>query len=183
MAKSRGIAVAQHIEEVSMRRALVRSSLLSLAAACCLNLAPVGAAMAAESSMTVYADQAKVLKVNGTAASVIVGNPMIADVVLQGGVVAVQGRHFGNTNVLILDSRGNEIASIQVNVLRQESNSVEIYKGAAEGKIVGKHSFICAPDCESVMMPGDDVDYNALISTQIGAKSKEALTSAQAASE
>ena len=166
-----------------MRRALVRSSLLSLAAACCLNLAPAGIAMAAEGSMTVYADQAKVLKVNGTAASVIVGNPMIADVVLQGGVVAVQGRHFGNTNVLILDSRGNEIASIQVNVLREESNSVEIYKGAAEGKIVGKHSYICAPDCESVMMPGDDIDYNALITAQIGAKTKEALTSAQAGGE
>jgi Flp pilus assembly secretin CpaC len=165
------------------RAAFVRSSLLSLAAACCLSLAPVGAAIAADSSMTVYADQAKVLKVNGTASSVIVGNPMIADVVLQGGVVAVQGRHFGNTNVLILDSRGNEIASIQVNVLRQESNSVQIYKGAPEGKIVGKHSFICAPDCESVMMPGDDVDYNSLITAQIGAKSKEALTSAQAGGE
>jgi Flp pilus assembly secretin CpaC len=166
-----------------MRRAVVRSSLLSLAAACCFSFAPIGAAMAAESSMTVYADQAKVLKVNGTAASVIVGNPMIADVVLQGGVVAVQGRHFGNTNVLVLDSRGNELASMQVNVLREETNSVEIYKGAPEGKIVGKHSYICAPDCESVMMPGDDVDYNALIVTQVGAKTKEALTSAQAGSE
>ena len=166
-----------------MRRALVHSSLLSLAAACCFNLALIGDAMAADNSVTVYADQAKVLKVNGTAASVIVGNPMIADVVLQGGVVAVQGRHFGNTNVLVIDNRGNEIASVQVNVLRAESNSVEIYKGAPEGKIVGKHSFICAPDCESVMMPGDDVDYNALIVTQVGAKTKEALTNAQATAE
>jgi Flp pilus assembly secretin CpaC len=166
-----------------MRRALARSSLLSLAAACCFSLAPIGDAMAADTSMTVFADQAKVLKVNGTAASVIVGNPMIADVVLQGGVVAVQGRHFGNTNVLVLDNHGNELASVQVNVLREESNSVEIYKGAPEGKIVGKHSYICAPDCESVMMPGDDVDYNALIVTQVGAKTKEALTSAQAGGE
>jgi Flp pilus assembly secretin CpaC len=166
-----------------MRRALARSSLLSLAAACCFSLAAIGDAMAADTSMTVFADQAKVLKVNGTAASVIVGNPMIADVVLQGGVVAVQGRHFGNTNVLVLDNHGNELASVQVNVLREESNSVEIYKGAPEGKIVGKHSYICAPDCESVMMPGDDVDYNALIVTQVGAKTKEALTSAQAGGE
>ena len=166
-----------------MRPAFARSSLRSLAAACCFSLALLGDAMAGDNSMTVYADQAKVLKVNGTAASVIVGNPMIADVVLQGGVVAVQGRHFGNTNVLVLDSRGNELASVQVNVLREESYSVEIYKGAPEGKIVGKHSFICAPDCESVVMPGDDIDYNALIVGQVGAKTKEALTSAQAAGE
>jgi Flp pilus assembly secretin CpaC len=166
-----------------MRRALVRSSLHSLAAACCFSLALLGDAMAADNTITVYADQAKVLKVNGTASSVIIGNPMIADIVLQGGVVAVQGRHFGNTNVLVLDSRGNEIASVQVNVLREETNSVEIYKGAPEGKIVGKHSFICAPDCESVVMPGDDIDYNALIVAQVGAKTKEALSSAQAGAE
>jgi hypothetical protein len=165
-----------------MRRAPVRSRLISLAAAC-FSLAAAGSAIAGDDSVTVHADQAEVLKVEGTAASVIVGNPMIADVVLQGGVIAIHGRHFGNTNVLVLDNHGNEIKAVEVNVLRSESNSVEIYKGASEGKIVGKHSFICAPDCESVMMPGDDVDYNAAIVTQVGAKTKEALTNAQAGSE
>jgi hypothetical protein len=108
---------------------------------------------------------------------------MIADVSIQGGVLAVHGRHFGQTNLLILDNKGNELAALQVNVIRVEANNVEIFKGGAEGKIVGKYSYVCAPECESVMMPGDDIDYNTSIAGQVSTKSKEALSSAQATSQ
>jgi hypothetical protein len=113
----------------------------------------------------------------------VVGNPMIADVSIQGGVLAVHGRHFGNTNLIILDNKGNELVALQVNVIRADANNVEMFKGGAEGKIVGKYSYICAPDCESVVMPGDDNEYNAAITGQISSKSKEALSSAQAAGQ
>jgi len=75
--------------------------------------------------------------------------------------------------------RQNELASLLVNVIRPEINNVEMFKGGAEGKMVGKFSYICAPDCESIVMPGDDNDYNAAIAGQISTKSKEALSSAQ----
>jgi putative type II/III system pilus formation protein len=154
-----------------------RSCLASMAAAL-MNIA-LATGAAADSSITVYADQAKILKLNGQPASVVVGNPMIADVSIQGEVLAVHGRHFGNTNLIILDHQGNELAALLVNVIRPEINNVEMFKGGAEGKMVGKFSYICAPDCESIVMPGDDNDYNAAIAGQISTKSKEALSSAQ----
>jgi hypothetical protein len=162
-----------------MRLIRARSCLLSLAAAC-FNLAVVTGAAASDADITVFADQAKILKLNGSPSAVVVGNPMIADVSIQGGVLAVHGRHFGNTNLIILDNLGNELAAFQVNVIRADAKNIEIYKGGAEGKIVGKFSYVCAPDCESVIMPGDDNDYNAAIAGQVAAKSKEALSSAQA---
>jgi putative type II/III system pilus formation protein len=154
-----------------------RSCLASMAAAL-MNIA-LATGAAADSSITVYADQAKILKLNGQPASVVVGNPMIADVSIQGEVLAVHGRHFGNTNLIILDHQGNELAALLVNVIRPDINNVEMFKGGAEGKMVGKFSYICAPDCESIVMPGDDNDYNAAIAGQISTKSKEALSSAQ----
>jgi hypothetical protein len=161
-----------------MRVIRTRSCLASLTAAF-INLALATGTAASDANITVYADQAKIIKVNGPPASVVVGNPMIADVSIQGGVLAVHGRHFGNTNLIILDNQGNELAALQVNVVRAESNNVEIFKGGAEGKIVGKYSYVCAPDCESIIMPGDDNDYNAAIAGQISSKTKEALSSAQ----
>ena len=155
-----------------------RSCLVSAVAAL-LNLALATGSAAAESNITVFADQAKILKVNGRPSSVVIGNPMIADVSIQGEVLAVHGRHFGNTNLIILDHQGNELAALLINVIRPDSNNVEMFKGGAEGKMIGKFSYICAPDCESIVMPGDDNDYNAAISGQISSKSKEALSSAQ----
>src|SRR6185295_16428440 len=73
-----------------------------LAAACLAAIVATSPAGAAEKSVTVFADQAKVLNVPGRPSSVIVGNPMIADVSLQGEVMAVHGRHFGTTNVIVL---------------------------------------------------------------------------------
>jgi hypothetical protein len=161
-----------------MRSIRARFFLSSMALAC-LSLAAATGAAATDNSITVYADQAKILKVAGSPASVVIGNPMVADVTIQGGVLAVHGRHFGNTNLIILDNNGNELAALQVNVIRSESNSVSMYKGGPEGKIVGKFSYVCAPDCESVIMPVDDNDYNAAIAGQIATKSKEAMSSAQ----
>lgn len=166
-----------------MRRERNLRTLKVLAALCLAGTFAATSAHAADSGVTVYVDQAKVLSITGIASTVVVGNPMIADVSLQSDVLAVHGRHFGTTNVIVLDNHGNELAALEVNVIRPESKDVEIFKGGTEGKVVGKYSYVCSPDCESVMMPGDDIDYNTSISTQVAAKSKEALSSAQASGQ
>jgi hypothetical protein len=141
-------------------------------------LAPPSRAETA-TDVTVIADQARILSVNGSPSTVVVGNPMIADVSLQGDILAVHGRHFGSTNVIILDNQGNQLKALNVHVVRESDNNVVIFKGGNEGKYVGKFSYACAPNCESTLMPGDDPDYNAGIVAQITAKSKEAVSSAQ----
>ena len=152
----------------------------ALAASCVMSLLAASTAHGAQKSITVNADQAKIISIAGRPATVVVGNPMIADVTIQGEVLAVHGRHFGNTNVIILDNQGGELAVMEVNVIRSGTQHVEMFKGGNEGKIVGRFSYVCAPDCESVLMPGDDVDYNTAIVTEVTAKSKEAMSSAQA---
>ena len=133
----------------------------------------------AETDVTVRADQAKILSITGSPSTVVVGNPMIADVTLQGGILAVHGRHFGSTNVIILDNQGNQLTALHVRVVREVDNSVEVFKGGNEGKIVGKYSYNCSPSCEATLMPGDDADYNGSVLAQITAKSKEAVSSGQ----
>jgi Pilus formation protein N terminal region len=152
----------------------------ALAASCVMSLLAASTAHGAQKAITVNADQAKIISIAGRPATVVVGNPMIADVTIQGEVLAVHGRHFGNTNVIILDNQGGELAVMEVNVIRSGTQHVEMFKGGNEGKIVGRFSYVCAPDCESVLMPGDDIDYNTGIVAEVTAKSKEALTSAQA---
>lgn len=161
-----------------MRHPLIRRACWAVLAGIAVQtlLAPAGRA---ETDVTVQADQAKILSITGSPATVVVGNPMIADVSIQGGILAVHGRHFGSTNVIILDNQGNQLTALKVHVVRDADDNVVIYKGATEGKIVGKFSYTCAPNCEAALMPGDDADYNGGIVAQIQAKSKEAISSAQ----
>ena len=54
--------------------------------------------------IAVYVDQAKLLKIPAKAATIIIGNPLIADVTLQsGGVVVVTGKGYGATNFIAMD--------------------------------------------------------------------------------
>jgi hypothetical protein len=161
-----------------MRRNRLRYACLGLIASLVAQVI-AAPAVRAETDVTVAADQAKVLSISGTPSTVVVGNPMIADVSIQGGILAVHGRHFGSTNVIILDSQGNQLTALQVHVVRMPDDNVVIFKGANEGKYVGKFSYTCSPNCESALMPGDDADYNAATVAQITAKSKEAVSSAQ----
>src|ERR1700709_275280 len=55
----------------------------------------------------VNVDQATLFKIPGKVATIVVGNPMIADVTLQpGGIVVVTGKGYGATNFIALDRAG-----------------------------------------------------------------------------
>src|SRR5258707_10701083 len=66
-----------------------------------------GAAVAAE-PIVVTLDQAKVVKMPDKVSTVVVGNPLIADVTMQaGGIMIVTGKGYGMTKVVALDRTGN----------------------------------------------------------------------------
>ena len=76
-----------------------------------------GAASAAE-SVSVILDRATVLKMPEKVATVIVGNPLIADVSLQpGGIMVLTGKGYGITNVLALDRSGTVLMEKSLQVL------------------------------------------------------------------
>jgi Flp pilus assembly secretin CpaC len=128
---------------------MINSSLTGLAFAAAL-LALASAASAA-SDVTILADQAKIIQVSGQPGTVVVGNPSIADVSVQGERVVLMGRNYGVTNVIILDRDGRQLAALDVTVQITDKNAVHVFKAA------GRMSLTCAPVCEQNLQVGDDL--------------------------
>ena len=123
---------------------LVRT--LALSAALCAT-----AASALAYDLVVATDQSRVIKLDAPANTIIVGNPMIAEVTMvDNQTVAVLGRMMGQTNIIALDKAGNEVHNQNVAVRLNDQQIVTLYKGN-----VGPRTFSCAPRCEWMIHPGD----------------------------
>ena len=58
-------------------------------------------------SIAVNVDQAKLVKLPTRVSTIVVGNPLIADVTLQpGGLIVVTGKGYGATNFIAMDRAG-----------------------------------------------------------------------------
>lgn len=114
-----------------------------------LALSAAIAAPAAAGAMSVPLDHAVRLRVPGAAASVVVGNPAVADVtVVDSHTVYVQGKGYGSTDVVVLDAAGRALFNGDVTVT-VPSSDVSVYRGSA------RTDFACAPGCaEAVKASG-----------------------------
>lgn len=117
-------------------------------------------------TVTVSIDQAQILHLPDEVATIVIGNPLIADASLQrGGLLVVTGKSFGETNLLALDRRGQIVMDKSVHVLGPASaDLVTVYKG------VDRESYSCAPECERRLTLGDDQKYFGQTLGQIGAR-------------
>ena len=77
----------------------------TLGACAIVACAAVGAAIAvAGETVDIVLDRATVTRIPDKVATIVVGNPLIADASLQpGGIMVLTGKGFGTTNVLALD--------------------------------------------------------------------------------
>jgi Pilus formation protein N terminal region len=120
-------------------------SLIAVAA-----LLAAGAAQAG--GIRVNADQSTAVKLSQAAKTVIIGNPLIAEVTMvDDKTVYVLGRMAGQTNLVAVDGAGNEIFNEKVSVRISDEQIVTLHKGSA-----GPKTYSCAPKCEWVVMPGDE---------------------------
>jgi len=108
---------------------------------------------AAETSINVKADQAAVIAVRGDPATVVIGNPLYAEVTVGEGMIVIHGRQFGTTNVMVLDNAGNMLGEYEINVVRGGSRNVTVYRAGSP------NSYLCAPGCETALQVGDGGDY------------------------
>ena len=98
------------------------------------------------------------LRISSPAATVIIGNPGIADVAIQDPqTLILTGKSFGRTNMIILDSRGDPIADTIVEVTQMASDTVTVFQGAQ------RTSVSCEPNCQPVIMMGDDPSYTSSV--------------------
>lgn len=111
--------------------------------------------------LVVRYDQSQLLRLPRPATEVIIGNPSIADVSLQGGnLLVVTGKTFGITNVIALDAERNVIQDQRVLVERDDRRVVYLHKGGS------RQSYSCTPNCEPNLAIGDDNDYFQMINKQ-----------------
>jgi hypothetical protein len=125
----------------------------------------VNSARAAD--LVVSYDQSQLLRLPRPVASVIIGNPSIADVSVQSGsLLVVTGKTFGVTNIIALDADRNIIQDQRVVVTRDEARSVNLTKGGL------RQSYSCTPECSPTLTIGDDTAYFDLISKHAATKTK-----------
>jgi len=106
-------------------------------------------AQAAE-TVSVTVDHAKVMRLPEKAQTVIVGNPMIADIAVQkNGVMVVTGKSFGVTNLIALDASGNLLAESFVQVRAATDQVMTVHRG------LERESYSCTPICQPSIQLGD----------------------------
>jgi Flp pilus assembly secretin CpaC len=135
-------------------RAFARSGLLALAVGALLVPAAAFTAPAPE-AVAVNVDQAKLVKLPGKVATIVVGNPMIADVTLQpGGLVVVTGKGYGATNFIALDRAGEILVDRVIQVDGPtDQQLITVYRG------VERNSYTCMPTCQRRVTLGDGGEY------------------------
>lgn len=117
---------------------------------------PAGAMAASTDPITVKANMARILRISAPAATVIIGNPGVADVTIQDPqTLVLTGKSYGQANLIVLDSAGNPVADTIVSVVQAPSDMVTMYVGTA------RNTLSCEPICQQTVTLGDDQTFSA----------------------
>ena len=119
--------------------------------------------------INVIMDQAKIAPVPDRTATLVVGNPLIADVSVQaGGTMVLTGKGYGVTNVIALDHAG-KVRSDKLVRVKGPLENVVVYRGTT------RESYTCAPNCERRITLGDSAEYFETTLTQTAVRNNRAL--------
>jgi Flp pilus assembly secretin CpaC len=129
-------------------------------------------------AIAVNVDQAKLVKLPGRVATIVVGNPAIADVTLQnGGIIVVTGKGYGATNFIAMDRGGEILVDRIIQVEGPTDQLVTVYRG------IDRESYSCMPICQRRVTLGDSENYFKSTIEQAGSLSSQATSSAAAATK
>lgn len=119
--------------------------------------------------ITVMIDRAKVMRISAPAATVVVGNPAIADASIQDRqTIVLTGKIVGITNLVILDSKGQLVADELVAVEKPDRGYVTVQRGSS------RFTYACTPSCNTALEPGDNNDYFNQSSAQMTTRGAQA---------
>ncbi len=119
--------------------------------------------------ITVNVDQAKLIRLPTRVATIVVGNPLIADVTLQtGGVVVLTGKGYGSTNFIAMGRSGEILVDRVIQVEGPTDQLVTVYRG------VERESYSCLPICQRRITLGDGETYFKSTMDQAGTLSGQA---------
>jgi Pilus formation protein N terminal region len=123
---------------------------------------PVGATRAAD--ISVILDQALLVKLPDRAATIVIGNPVIADAAVQSnGWMVITGKGYGTTNIIALDRSGAILMEKTIEV-QGPQNVVVVYRG------VERNTYSCTPECGRRFTLGDGNTFFESAARQITAR-------------
>jgi Flp pilus assembly secretin CpaC len=131
---------------------ICRSTAMLLAFAALLG--PARAQDAQEKTIYVDLDYARILRLPEGAQTLVIGNPLIADVTMlkNNRLMVVTGKSFGATNLIILDNSGTQVGESTITVVPPNDKLV-VMRGPH------RESYWCNPDCAPAVDLGDDHAY------------------------
>ncbi|MGA2041738.1 MAG: pilus assembly protein N-terminal domain-containing protein [Roseiarcus sp.] len=121
-------------------------------------------AAAADDILQVTVDQAKVTQLPDGTVTLVIGNPIVADVtMLKGsGTMVLTGKGFGETNMIALDKDGNVIDEKTIRVV--PTGAVLLVQRGME-----RESYACSPKCMPTVQLGDGKQFGD-VSSQINSR-------------
>ena len=163
------------LRNVYVRTAALRRAVVAIATGVVIVL---GAhPIQAEEMLSVRLDQAKIIRMPDRVATIVIGNPLIADVSIQpGGVMVLTGKGYGTTNVVAMDQKGAVVYEGNVQVDGPNDKIVTVYRG------IERESYSCMPACQRRMMIGDSASYFTSTVQQTGVMNTQAAASVQLSS-
>jgi hypothetical protein len=100
------------------------------------------------SELRVTLNHAQVLNLEGTAATALVADPDVADIVNErGNLLFVLGKRIGTTNLLVYDAEGHALANRELVVVPDTANVVTVTRD------IYANDYYCTPRCVSPPAP------------------------------
>jgi hypothetical protein len=119
----------------------------------------------ADDPVVVYLDKARIIKLPDRAVTVVIGNPLIADISVQpGGLAVVTGRSYGATNLMILDVGNAVLTERNIEVQEPTDEIVEINLG------INRATYSCTPECGARVTLGDQTEFFNEILTEVSTR-------------
>jgi len=113
-------------------------------------------ACTAEEELAVRLDHAEILRLPAAAGHVIIGNPAVADVTVDGPrLISVFGKAPGVTNLIVLDANDHVLVAKSVVVGRGAAGAVAVHVPGKDGPT--ERSYACA-DGRCTRMPAPSSD-------------------------
>jgi hypothetical protein len=100
--------------------------------------------------LRVALNKTALLRIAHDASTVTIGNPEVADIVVESPrVILIVGKEAGETNLLILDANYAEIHDFDVIVIPQSVRHLTVHRSVTEVT-----TFNCNPRCTAIKTPG-----------------------------
>jgi Pilus formation protein N terminal region len=158
---TRGLPASALVQVCFMIKSVLSMALFGAALSC---LPMVSANAGGGQVLTVEVDESQILQLPATPGAIVIGNPSIADVSIQGQKIFVHGRGFGQTNLTILDLEGNQIANFSLIGVHAQPSSVVVFRGPE------RFSYSCVTNCEAEVQVGDNNAFMNNVTAQLNAK-------------